>query len=326
MAELKNLPLVSAVIPTYRRPELVLRAVNCCLAQTYPNMEVVVVVDGPDAEVEAVLAAVNDDRLQVVVNPVNSGQAQCRNLGVRNARGEWIAFLDDDDEWMPTKLERQLALPMPPSGRVLLSCRSAYVTPHGTSVRPRERYDGKLPIDEWLFDRRQMFGGQSFIQTSSLLLPKTLFDESVFPAHGQHEDWEFVITAVKRLGAQLLTAPEILVRHHAEEERPSLSASGRLDGSLRWIAGMQGSVTKRAFSGFCLTVVANQARRSGGWRPFAHLLFLAFRHGRPTPVQLFVFLTVWGIPPRLHKVLRRLRPGTGQPATGSVAGEPRVAS
>jgi len=320
------MPLVSIVIPTRGRPTLLARAVRSVLDQSITDIEVIVIVDGTDAETEVRLGAIEDRRLRFHVNPASIGSGAARNVGARLAGGTWIAFLDDDDEWMPTKLERQLALPMPPSGRVLLSCRSAYVTPHGTSVRPRERYDGKLPIDEWLFDRRQMFGGQSFIQTSSLLLPKTLFDESVFPAHGQHEDWEFVITAVKRLGAQLLTAPEILVRHHAEEERPSLSASGRLDGSLRWIAGMQGSVTKRAFSGFCLTVVANQARRSGGWRPFAHLLFLAFRHGRPTPVQLFVFLTVWGIPPRLHKVLRRLRPGTGQPATGSVAGEPRVAS
>jgi glycosyltransferase involved in cell wall biosynthesis len=316
------MPFVSIVIPTRGRPALLARAVQTVLGQTVRDIEVIVVVDGADAETELLLNAVADPRLRVQVHTTSLGSGAARNVGAGMARGTWIAFLDDDDEWLPTKLERQLALPMPASKRVVLSCLSAYITPHGSSVRPRERYDGRTPVDEWLFDRRQMFGGQSFIQTSSLLLPKALFDEGIFPAHGQHEDWEFVINAVKRLGAELLTVPEILVRHYAEEKRPSLSASGRLDGSLNWIAGMQGIVTKRAFSGFCLTVVASQARRLGGWRECARLLFLAFRHGRPTVVQLLVFITVWAMPPRLHTALRRLRP---RPA-GTVAGEPRVAS
>ena len=316
------MPLVSIVIPTRGRPALLVRAVRSVLDQTVTDIEVVVIVDGADPETEAGLRAIEDGRLRWHVNPTSIGSGAARNAGAAMAGGAWIGFLDDDDEWLPTKLERQLALPMPLSKRVVISCLSAYITPHGTSVRPREPYDGGTAIDEWLFDRRQMFGGQSFIQTSSLLLPKALFDEGVFPAHGQHEDWEFVINAVKRLGAELITAPEILVRHYAEETRPTLSASGRLDGSLRWLASMQDIVTKRAFSGFCLTVVAGQARRQGGWRDGARLLFLAFRRGRPTAVQLMVFMTVWGVPPQLHTALRRLRPRPAAP----VAGAPRAAS
>jgi GT2 family glycosyltransferase len=196
---------------------------------------------------------------------------------------------------------------------VILTCQSAYVTPHGTSVRPRDIYRNDGRFDEWLFDRRQMFGGGSFIQTSSLLMTKAVFYECrAFPSHGQHEDWEFVLKAIAR-GVELITVPEILVHHYAEEERPSLTASGRLDGSLRWIERMRPTISKRAFSGFCLTVVAHQAKRQGGWRDFATLLTLAFRYGRPTLVQLFVFFTVWGIPPQLHRGLRRLRPRPASP-------------
>ena len=302
------MPLVSVVIPTRGRPVLLARAISTVLDQTVADIEVIVIVDGEDPDTVARLATIDDPRLRFHVNAKSLSSGVARNVGAGMATGLWLAFLDDDDEWLPTKLERQLALPMPASGRVIISCRSAYITPFGTSVRPREVFDDRTSIDEWLFDRRQMFGGQSFIQTSSLLIPRALFEQRNFPAHGQHEDWEFVIDAVKRLKIDLITAPEILVRHYAEEDRASLSASGRLAGSLRWIDRMTGLVSKRAYSGFCLTVVAHQARRHGGWREFATLLKRALRHGRPTALQLAVFLTIWAIPPGLHSALRRLRP------------------
>ena len=318
------MPLVSVVIPTRGRPVLLARAIATVLEQTIADIEVIVVIDGEDPDTVARLAAIDDARLRSHVNPAPLGAGVARNVGAGLATGRWIAFLDDDDEWLPTKLERQLALPMPSSGRVIISCQSAYVTPRGTSVRPRAIFDNRMPIDEWLFDRRQMFGGQSFIQTSSLLMPRALFEERNFPAHGQHEDWEFVIDAVKRLQIDLITVPEILVRHYAEEQRASLSSGGRLEGSLNWINRMRGLVSKRAYSGFCLTVIAHQARRDGGWRAFATLLKLAFRHGRPTAVQLAVFVTVWAIPPGLHAALRRLRPpvaASPQDAVASAQGQ-----
>lgn len=308
------MPLVSVVIPTKGRPALLARAVATVLEQTIADLEVIVVIDGEDAETQARLQSIGDDRVRVHVNAMSLGAGVARSVGAELATGEWLAFLDDDDEWLPSKLERQLAQPMPPGGRVILSCRSAYVTPLGTAVRPRQVYDRETPFDEWLFDRRQLFGGQSFIQTSSLLLPTALFREIRFPAHAQHEDWEFVIIAIKRFGVELVTAPEILVRHYAEQERLSLTATGRLEGSLAWAEKMRGLITERAFSGFCLTVVAHQARRSGGWREFWRLLDLAFRHGRPTGWQLLIFLTVWGMPRRLHLLFRRLRPRAPSPA------------
>jgi|HubBroStandDraft_1064217.scaffolds.fasta_scaffold00066_35 GT2 family glycosyltransferase len=304
------MPLVSVVIATKNRPRLVPRAVKSVLEQTIADLEVIVVMDGEDPETASALGAIVDSRIHVVVNPLSLGSGTARNVGAGRATGDWIAFLDDDDEWLPTKLERQLALPIPPTGRVVLSCRSAYVTPHGTSIRPREIFRNDVPFDEWLFDRQRLFGGDSFIQTSSLMTPTALFREIGFPAHGQHEDWEFVIVALKRLDVVLVTAPEILVRHYAEEDRVSLTASMTLENSLRWAEEMRSLLTERAFSGFCLTVVAHQARRHSGWRGFSMLLARAFQFGRPTTLQLAVFLMVWGVPQSFHSALRRLRPGT----------------
>jgi glycosyltransferase involved in cell wall biosynthesis len=302
------MPLISVIIATKGRPTLLMRAIASVLDQTVNDLEVIVVMDGEDSETITRLTPITDQRLRVYVNPVSLGSGPTRNIGAGHATGEWIAFLDDDDEWLPTKIERQMALPIPPNGLVLLSCRSAFVTPNGTSVRPRNIYDNKRPFDEWLFDRQQLFGGHSFIQTSSLMIPRALFRKISFPSDNQHDDWEFVLIAIKRFDAVLLTAPEILVRHYAEENRPSLSASSRLESSLRWARGMRGLITERAFSGFCLTVIARQAKRYGGWREFFLLLDRAFNEGQPTILQLVIFLTVWGTPQWLHDTLRRFRP------------------
>src|SRR4051812_31292709 len=85
-------PLVTAVIPTRNRPELVTRAVRSALAQTYPRMEVVVVIDGPDAVTSSALELIHDERLRVISLPQPVGGAEARNVGVQAAQGEWIGL------------------------------------------------------------------------------------------------------------------------------------------------------------------------------------------------------------------------------------------
>ena len=135
-------PFVSAVIPTRNRSELVERAVRSALAQTHSAMEVVVVIDGPDSQTEAVLAAIEDPRLYVIKLGQSVGGAEARNAGVHAAKGEWIAFLDDDDEWLPEKIEKQLAVaaassvPFP-----VVSCRMFARTPLREYIWPRRLPD-----------------------------------------------------------------------------------------------------------------------------------------------------------------------------------------
>src|SRR5262245_42999987 len=101
---------VSAVIPTHKRPDLVVVSVESALRQTYTDLEVIVVIDGADPATESALAEIRDDRLRIVSVPVNVGAATARNIGIRTARGKWIAFLDDDDEWLPAKIAKQVAM------------------------------------------------------------------------------------------------------------------------------------------------------------------------------------------------------------------------
>ena len=86
-------PPVSAVIPTRHRPGSLLRALESALAQTHSPAEVIVVIDGPDPATESMLSTMTDERLRVLALPAAVGGSEARNVGVRAASGQWIAFL-----------------------------------------------------------------------------------------------------------------------------------------------------------------------------------------------------------------------------------------
>ncbi|ELY77342.1 glycosyltransferase family 2 protein [Natrinema gari] len=118
---------VSVIIPTYNRAATLPRAIDSALEQTVDDLEVVVVDDGSTDDTEAVLAAYEDPRVRPVVHATNQGANVARNTGLEYARGEYVAFLDSDDEWLPEKLERQLAvLEERSSDWVGAYCDSAY--------------------------------------------------------------------------------------------------------------------------------------------------------------------------------------------------------
>src|SRR5690349_21282427 len=130
-------PLVSAVIPTHNRPEVVIRAVRSVLGQSYAGLDIIVVIDGPDPATSAALGSINDERLRVITLPRSVGGSEARNSGVQNARGEWIAFLDDDDEWLPAKIETQMSLAQTMNGvEPIISSRFIARTPSGDFTWP----------------------------------------------------------------------------------------------------------------------------------------------------------------------------------------------
>ena len=106
--------LVSVVIPTYSRNDMLERAINCIQKQTYQNLDIIVVDDNPP-ESEFRLSTqrimqkyATDERIRYIQNPQNLGGAGARNVGIEASKGEYIAFLDDDDEYYPEKIEKQL--------------------------------------------------------------------------------------------------------------------------------------------------------------------------------------------------------------------------
>ena len=101
-------PRVSVIIPTYNRATMLPRAVKSVLAQTYTDLELLIVDDCSADETPEVVAGFVDPRIRSFRHSRNRGLAATRNTGIANSRGEYIAFLDDDDEFLPTKIEKQV--------------------------------------------------------------------------------------------------------------------------------------------------------------------------------------------------------------------------
>lgn len=104
----KKISMVSVVLPTYNRADRIGRTIQSILNQTYKYLEVIVVSDGSTDKTKEVVLGIKDPRI-LFIEQENSGGAACpRNTGIRAAKGEYIAFCDDDDVWMPEKLEKQI--------------------------------------------------------------------------------------------------------------------------------------------------------------------------------------------------------------------------
>ena len=301
--------LVSVIIPTLERPQLLLRAIGSVLRQTHRELEVIVVVDHPDPKTASAVQSVEDARVRLVLNPHPSTAAAARNAGADHASGEWLAFLDDDDEWLPNKLERQLAFASV-RGPALVSCLSRIVTPTATYTWPQVIYDNSSPIDEYLFDRRGLFRGTGMIQSSSFLLPRGVFDKVRFNVDSPHDDWEFVLRLSKQAGARIETVPEVLAVLYFEEQRPSLtSRTSSWSVSLRWLDTIQPIINRRAYSGLCLCVVGSRAAREGAYAVFPELLYRAFWNGSPRMWHIPLFLANWLAPQGFQSLLRGLLRG-----------------
>ena len=120
MPDTANTPTVSAIIATHNRADLLPRAVDSVLAQTYGDYEILIVDDCSSDETPAVIAGFSDPRIRSFRHDRNRGQSAAINTGIAHAWGEYLGFLDDDDEWLPTKLEGQVALLDAASPRVAL--------------------------------------------------------------------------------------------------------------------------------------------------------------------------------------------------------------
>lgn len=101
---------VSVVIPTYNRSELLKKAIYSLQLQRHQNLEIIIIDDCSTDETEEVVAAMDDSRIKYIKHETNRGGSEARNTGIKHATGEYVGFLDSDDQWLPDKLEQQLAI------------------------------------------------------------------------------------------------------------------------------------------------------------------------------------------------------------------------
>jgi glycosyltransferase involved in cell wall biosynthesis len=302
-----SVPLVSVVIPTCRRSEKLLRAVKSVLAQTYENLQLIVVIDGPEPDTEAQLNRVQDSRLLVLPLPLNVGGAEARNAGVRMARGEWVAFLDDDDEWLPEKIEKQMDIALHCAAAApIVSSRLVAKTADAEHIWPKRLPSVSEPICEYLLIRKGLTRDDGFVSTITVLTRKSLLVEIPFRSGlKRHQDWDWVLRATRQGGASVHFCPEPLAIWHMEDGN-SVSRRPDWQYSLQWINGLRSFVTPRAYAGFLTAHVAWQAANQREWKACLSLLFEVLRHGSPKPADLVRFFGFWLLPIGVRRKLAAL--------------------
>lgn len=298
-------PIVTAVIPTRNRADLVTRAIRSALAQSYVGVEVVVVVDGRDDRTVASVTQINDERLRCVVIGESVGGAEARNIGVRNARGEWIAFLDDDDEWMPDKIEKQLKAAgelSAPETQIVCSQVIARTT-EGDMLLP-EKAPAK-PYSEYLLVRSRLTFGEGLMQTSTLMAKREHLLRIPFTKGlRKHQDWDWLLRCAEEQEMEVVFVPEPLAIWYVDDARARVSQENAWQISLEWIRSLRTSVTKKAYASFLATYVSPQAAVDGSWKTCALLFNEMFRIGEPRLRDLLVFAGAWFFPVKLRLKLR----------------------
>jgi len=312
-----NLPLVSAIIPTHNRPELVQRAIHSALRQTIADIEVIVVIDGPDEATQKALSRIADPRLRVLACSQQVGGSEARNTGVRAARADWVAFLDDDDEWFPQKLERQLnaaktlGVPYP-----VLYSRYIGRSERGDSVMAaRLPADGET-ISEYLFCRKGLRFGETGLASSELLAPASLMREVPFKAGlRKHQDWDWVLRAARHPGVKVHVVPEVLAIYHMQDNVARLSNNAEWRFSLEWARERMDLLTPKAYSFFVATECVPRARKvDAGVNVYLGLFHEFLFRGSPRWRSTFLFLGFALTPVKLRAYLRKFAGARGNPA------------
>jgi len=301
-------PIISTVIPTRNRPLLVERAVKSALAQTFKEIEVIVMIDGSDASTRAVLAEINDPRLKCIELQIPGGAAAARNAGVFEAAGEWIAFLDDDDEWLPQKLERQIEVAnLSQYEFPIVASRLTARSPKGDYIRPTRFLSLSEPISEYLLARNSLFQGEGLIQTSVLLTKKKLLQQVPFRTDLQrHQDWDWLLRVSNLADVGIEFVSEPLAIWYVDEKRKTVSGTSNWRNSLAWLHENKNLVTPRAYAAFIMVEVAAQASQEGEWREFLPLLSEAIKLGKPQLIDFLLYLGIWLIPQETRRSFRAL--------------------
>lgn len=158
--------LVSIILPTYNRGEMLKNTINSVIFQTYANWELIIVDDASNDNTEEIVKKINDKRIRYVRNEKNSGSNYSRNRGAALASGEFLAFIDSDNEWLPEKLEKQVCQFEKKNELDLVFCK----------VLVKDGELERIVPNEEIVDYKEIMIRKNIVDTSSALMRKNVFE------------------------------------------------------------------------------------------------------------------------------------------------------
>ncbi len=203
-------PLVSAIIPNYNYSQYLREAIESVLGQTYSKLEIIVVDDGSEDNSRQIIKSYADK-----IKPIfqqNQGVAAARNRGVAESNGEYIAFLDADDAWLPEKIEKQVELLISNPELGLVYVNVMEIDGEGREINERsDGLSGWVGKDLLLFERPVVLGGGS-----GVMIPRTVFDQvSGFdPQMSTSADWDLYFRIGSRFPVDFVSEKLLRYRIH----------------------------------------------------------------------------------------------------------------
>ncbi len=213
------MPQVTVVVPIYNSVSTIKRAIDSVVAQTYSDLEIIVVDDGSTDQSRNLITQWGIDNLSLIRHPHNRGAAAARNTGIAAARGRFIAFLDSDDTWKREKLERQIAAVDEPSCSILCACVTGYLLHKRSQTRTV-----KLDLSPSQF-RRDILFGCTISPGTTLLVDRRIFDEIGYFDEGLRrlEDWDWLLRLARWDGCEMLVLPQSLADIYEDPKKAKLS-------------------------------------------------------------------------------------------------------
>lgn len=206
--------MVSVIIPSYNRAKTLPLSMDSVLAQTEGDLELIVVDDGSTDDTQAVVEGYADPRVRYVKLAQNGGACRARNRGILEARGEYIAFQDSDDKWLPQKLERQLAfLKAQGADMCYHALESFYEDGSREGIIPAQKpvntFD-KLATAKDLLDNGKVV--TQCILVRAACAKEVLFDEQM----PRYQEWEWSVRFAQRYTCCYLD--EVLVHRYLQKD------------------------------------------------------------------------------------------------------------
>lgn len=221
-----TMPKVSVIIPTYNRPAMLKRAIDSVLKQTFQDFEIVVIDDGVRERARDVVESFHDDRIRYISHEQERGAPAARNTGIKKSTGNLVAFLDDDDEWLPEKIELQVgALEKNPEA-VLAFCGLKAVNDAGKTLYTR------LHGSEGLINPFFEILDKAFVLTSAIMARRSvlmngfLFDESLT----KNQEWDLTLRLSRTMPFYSINKLLVISHIHGNQMGGPQNVMGRIRG------------------------------------------------------------------------------------------------
>lgn len=253
-------PLISIIIPTYNRPDLLKKAIKSASDQTYKNLEIIIIDDASTKDYQKIIKNLNKKNVTYIKNKTRKGGGYSRNIGIKKAKGKFIAFLDDDDEWMSEKLEKQLrAFDNPNFGLVVCYSMDKRFGRERIS-KPPEKVDHK-----YLLKSFNLSSTSSYMVRKEALDQVGYFDTDLPSA----QEYDLALRITKNYTVK--TVPEILMIQNASEGQISENWNKKIRGAFAIYNKYGHEYTTLGLKGF----VSNQIKIVG----MLGLFFLGYLFG-----------------------------------------------